>query len=239
MQFLDLTLDEPAANVAVDEALLEWCEAGECRHEILRVWEPYQNLVVIGRGSEVDREVARDYCAAHRIPVIRRCSGGAAIVSGPGCLMYAVVLDGERRPELGLIDAAHQAILQRIAAALHSLGLPAELCGTSDLAVAGRKISGNSMRRKRRWLLYHGTLLYGLPAEMIERCLGIAPRQPDYRAGRSHRDFVGCLETSSRALKAALRASWQATEPLSSWPQHRVQYLVKQRYACDAWNLGR
>ncbi len=239
MHFLDLTLDDPAANVALDEALLEWCEADEFHEEILRVWEPYQNVVVVGRSSEVAREVAQDFCREHRIPVIRRCSGGAAIVTGPGCLMYAVVLDGQRRDELALIDTAHQFVLGQVAAALRTLGVDATPCGTSDLAVAGRKVSGNSLRRKRRWLLYHGTLLYGLPGEMIQRCLEFAPRQPDYRAGRDHRDFVGGLESSSRDLKRALRETWSADQPLCHWPQHRLQYLVKHRYNCASWNLAR
>ncbi len=34
------------------------------------------------------------------IPVLRRASGGAAIVIGPGCLMYALVLSYELRPSL-------------------------------------------------------------------------------------------------------------------------------------------
>ena len=239
MHFLDLTLDEPAANVALDEALLEWCEAGEFDAEILRVWEPYQNFVVIGRGSEVQREVAQDFCTQHRIPVIRRCSGGAAIVTGPGCLMYAVILDSELRQELTMIDTTHQFVLYQVARALRDLGLPVEPCGISDLAVDGRKVSGNSLRRKRRWLLYHGTLLCGLPGEMIQRCLDFAPRQPAYRGGRDHRDFVGGLEIGAREMKQALRQVWSANEPLEHWPQHRVRYLVKQRYSCDSWNLAR
>ena len=31
MQILDLTLPSPAENLAADEALLDWCEAGDGR----------------------------------------------------------------------------------------------------------------------------------------------------------------------------------------------------------------
>ena len=40
MQRLDLTLDSPAENLALDEALLLAAESGEIRSEVLRIWEP-------------------------------------------------------------------------------------------------------------------------------------------------------------------------------------------------------
>ena len=51
-------------------------------------------MVVIGRSSRTADEVDLEYCRAEGIPVLRRCSGGAAVVVGPGCLMYSVVLAG-------------------------------------------------------------------------------------------------------------------------------------------------
>ena len=47
-------------------------------------------MVVVGRSSRLDEEVHLDACRAAGVPVLRRPSGGAAIVSGPGCLMYAL-----------------------------------------------------------------------------------------------------------------------------------------------------
>ena len=47
----------------------------------------------------------------------------------------------------------------------------------------------------KRWggLLLHGTLLHSLDLEMVEACLLHPPREPDYRARRSHRDFITTL----------------------------------------------
>jgi N-acetylneuraminate synthase len=69
-----------------------------------------KTLVVIGRSSKAEEEVRLDYCRAHEIPVQRRASGGAAIVSGPGCLMYAVVLSYQLRPALRSLDEIKTAI---------------------------------------------------------------------------------------------------------------------------------
>ena len=46
----------------------------------------------------------------------------------------------------------------------------------SDLVLGDLKFSGNSARCRRRWLLYHGTLLYDFPLALVARCLKMPPR---------------------------------------------------------------
>ena len=82
----------PAENLALDEALLLTAEEEKRQQEVLRLWEPRQPFVVLGSSSRIAAEVRLDGCRDRGIPVLRRTSGGAAIVAGPGCLMYALVL---------------------------------------------------------------------------------------------------------------------------------------------------
>ncbi len=121
MQCLDLTLPTAAENLALDEALLEEAEAAATPRETLRLWEPQQPLVVVGRSSRVDAEVRLDVCHELGIPVLRRVSGGAAVVAGPGCLMYALVLSYRLRPHLRVLSEAHRCVLDTLAAALAPL----------------------------------------------------------------------------------------------------------------------
>ena len=121
MILYDLTLETPAENVALDEALLEQCDAGDAAGECLRLWESPEPLVVVGRGSQVPLEVDVETCRLRRIPVLRRASGGAAIVAGRGCLMYGLVLSYRSRPELRSLDVAHRFVLETIAAALQPI----------------------------------------------------------------------------------------------------------------------
>ena len=76
-------------------------------------------------------EVRGDVCRELDVPVLRRISGGAAVVVGPGCLMYALVLSLRLRPQLRSIDRAHAQVLGTIAAALRpsvpGLALPGHL----------------------------------------------------------------------------------------------------------------
>ncbi|HVU89395.1 MAG TPA: lipoate--protein ligase family protein [Pirellulales bacterium] len=252
MFLLDLTLPTATENVALDEALLEEAEARPGASELLRLWEPPSPLVVIGRSSRPEVEVDLQHCQRLGIPVVRRTSGGAAIITGPGCLMYAVVLSTETRAELKSVDAAHGFVLRRLIEGLKDIAPVAARCGTSDLAMevasrpagdaqhtahaAAKKFSGNSLRVKRRHLLYHGTLLFDFDLELISRCLKHPPREPDYRQGRPHATFVSNLPATRAQLRAALRNAWQATEPFEDWPRDRTTALVSQKYARDEWN---
>jgi lipoate-protein ligase A len=236
MKLLDLTLASPEENLALDEALLEEAEEGR-GDETLRLWEPAQPFVVLGRSSRAGTEANLEFCRRNNIPVLRRSSGGAAIVTGPGCLMYAVVLSYENHPALRMIERAHQHVLGITTEALRKVVPDVEMLGTSDLTLQQMKFSGNSLRCKRHHFLYHGTLLYDFPLGLISDCIGTPPRQPDYRQQRSHASFVRNLPTTAEPLRSVLRSEWKALEVRTEWPQQRTADLVEQRYSRDEWNL--
>ena len=239
MELLDLTLATAAENLALDEALLDEAEAARLPRETLRLWESPELIVVVGRSSVVAAEVRLDACRQRRIPIFRRASGGAAIVAGPGCLMYAVILNYESRPDLRMLDQAHRLALGKVQSALDALGLPVEQLGTSDLARRGKKLSGNSLRCKRDHLLYHGTILYDFPLELAGELLLPPPRQPDYRAGRDHADFITTLPVAAAELRASLIRAWEVSGPAADWPSELVHRLAAQRYARPEWNMQR
>jgi lipoate-protein ligase A len=244
MRCIRLTLPTPAENLALDEALLDWAEEENSKWEFLRLWESPQPMVVVGRSSRVHEEVYESACNEANVPILRRSSGGAAIVAGPGCLMYAVVLSYAVRPELKDIGRAHAFLLGRLADALTPLVQKhgrVVRAGTSDLAIEDkhfvqRKFSGNSMRAKRTHLLYHGTLMYGFDVSLIGRLLRMPPRQPEYRAARPHSDFLTNLPRTANDIMEAAANAWPITSELTCWPRETVDKLAAERYTRDAWN---
>jgi lipoate-protein ligase A len=136
-----------------------------------------------------------------------------------------------------MLDTAHRFVLSTLEKGLLPLNPNVRFCGTSDLAIADRKFSGNSLRCKRNHLLYHGTLLYDFPLALIERYLAHPPRQPAYRRGRSHRDFVTNFPARVEDLKAAVAAAWQTRETALSWPTAETARLCQQQYEQDGWNF--
>jgi len=257
MQRFDLSLPTPAQNLAFDEAILEWAEENAADGEFLRLWESPQPMVVVGRSSCVGKEVNEEFCRQERIPILRRSSGGAAIVTGPGCLMYALVLSYAVRPELKDITRAHSYILKQLTTSLGPLLSHAgtiTCAGTSDLAMqrgAGsgergvgsprsvRKFSGNSLRMKRTHLLYHGTLLYAFDLGLIEKCLRTPPRQPEYRNARPHGDFVMNVPATRQQLADAVITAFPMASAPSDVPASRVDELVAERFGNDRWNYER
>jgi len=246
MDFLELTLSPVEANLALDEALLRAADAGELG-EVLRIWEVPQLAVVVGRASRIDDEVHRQSCMEMKVPIVRRCSGGCAVVIGPGCLLYSMVFNLKDRPYWRKVDRLHNDVRARLIEGLRENGLNVTAAGTSDLALVfdsshdslPRKISGNSVRFGRDHVLYHGTLLYAFELERLPQLLKAPPREPEYRMGRGHELFVSNASLARGALVTMLRRIWGANRLLPDWPQERTRILMEQRYGQSTWHEER
>jgi len=240
MNHLDLTLPSAAENLACDEALLDDAEQRGGRG-VLRFWESPTYFVVLGYANKVREEADIEACRARGVPILRRYSGGGTVLQGPGCLNYSVILKISDAPELQSITATNRFVMERNRQSLASLvGKAVTVEGHTDLAAGGLKFSGNAQRRKRDWLLFHGTfLLRDFDLNLLEKILLPPPRQPVYRQGRSHTKFVTQLSVASDAVKSALRQAWDAHTPQTDIPRERIAQLVAEKYSRDDWNLSR
>lgn len=242
MNLLDLTLPTPAENLALEEALLDAAEAG-AGGELLRFWESPTPFVVVGYANKIVAEVNVAACKARGIPILRRCSGGGTVVQGPGCLNYAVVLritdDGPTRS----ISAANEHVMERVRRAIASLTSDLRLKtsdsrvsvrGHTDLALGNLKFSGNAQRRRKNFLLFHGSLLLNFDLPLISELLNMPSLQPDYREGRSHEQFIMNLKLPAAAVKQAIANEWLAREALMNHPPLPSELLRK--YNSPEWN---
>lgn len=236
MKYLDLRCAGPAANLACDEALLNLCESSDCG-DVLRLWEPAEYFVVLGYSNKVALEVDVERCTSGQIAIFRRFSGGGAVLQGPGCLNYTLVMKNERLACFRGILESFYAVLkphQRLFARLTSE--PVEIAGTSDLAIGGKKFSGNSQHRKQRYTLFHGTVLLNLDFSVLEATLRMPSRQPEYRKTRPHREFLRNLRIDTERARRALREEWGAVEKIDL-PPDGVEQAVKERYSQRQWNF--
>jgi lipoate-protein ligase A len=236
MKYLEVTYDEPARNLGCDELLLDLCETAQT-DEILRIWQPADYFVVLGYSSKIASEVNLGACAVRNIPILRRVSGGGAVLQGPGCLNYSLILHNARRGPFGDIAASFRKILephQRLLSRLLSQSVAIE--GISDLTVSGKKFSGNSQHRKPGCTLFHGTFLLQFDVRLIQETLRAPSRQPAYRRLRSHEEFLANVPIDPPRLRAALREEWGADEPLDWTWGDRLEAVVRERYAREEWN---
>lgn len=200
LRWLDVTLPEPDGNLQLDEQLLANGQG------VLRVWESRQVCLVMGHSGCAEREARLEACEAEGVPILRRCSGGGTVVLGPGCLNYALVLPLDWNPGWRDVGYSLQWVMQRMRAALALPGL--RIAGQCDLALHGKKVSGNAQRRTRNAFLHHGTLLYDFDLFRTERLLRLPARQPAYRAARGHGEFLANLPLSAPELKRRLAEEW-------------------------------
>lgn len=231
MQRLELTLPEPAANLALDEALLLAAEAGTAG-SVLRLWELPTHAIVLGAAGSLAIDVNEAACAADGVPILRRSSGGGTVVIGPGSLNFSLVLPYDFAPRLHEIVPSIRYVLGRVARALSP---ELVLCGISDLTLAGRKVSGNSQQRKRKFFLHHGTLLCGFDLDRIGKYLNAPERSPDYRAGRGHGEFIATLPFGVDEAREMLKCEWptESDYVVENW--ETVEELLNEKYRTEAW----
>jgi len=238
MRLIDHSLPTPQENLAFDEALLERCEQDQIPR--LRFWEPSGVFVVLGYANRAATEVDLGACRTRGIPVLRRISGGGTVLQAPGVLNYTLTFPLPQRGPLASITGTNRHILERHGEALSRLlNRPVERRGQTDLALDGRKVSGNAQKRAGRALLFHGTFLLALQLDLLDPLLPMPSRQPDYRAGRTHRAFLENLKLDAAAVKEALVTLWQAAPQRSSVDREQIKRLLKSRYANPAWNFRR
>ncbi|MBX6312566.1 MAG: lipoate--protein ligase family protein [Isosphaeraceae bacterium] len=237
MKYLDLTLPTVEANLALDEALLAESEEGD-GPPVLRFWEQPDLAVVLGASCRFREDVHGEACRADGVVIARRSSGGGTVVIGPGALNVTVVLPLDAAPGLGAVDVAQRYVLDRIGAALRALGPPVTLQGSGDLTLGLRKFSGSAQRRLRRRFLVHASLLYRFPLEQIARYTALPRRQPSYREGRSHAEFLINLGLPCDQIRDAIRAAWlppdHRIEP-ATVPEQRVRDLIATKFGDPAW----
>jgi lipoate-protein ligase A len=247
MNLLDLTLASPAGNLACDEALLNWGEDGG--GEILRFWEPREYFVVVGYANKVETEVNIAACATSNVPIFRRCSGGGTVLQGPGCLNYTLILQIAAHSSRATISSTNKFIMDRHRAAMESevrsqkSEVRFAVQGHTDLTLATRhssrvtlrKFSGNSQRRHKRALLFHGTFLLNFDLLLVAKLLRMPSQQPDYRNNRGHTDFLTNLNVPVARLKSVLGNVWNASGALRDFPEPEMRRLADERYSNTKW----
>ena len=158
------------------------------------IWQPDKTYIILGRSNRVAEDsVHADKAKKHGIEIYKRPSGGEAVILSPNTLVISVKL-----PLHNEIKTHHyfKLINNSIIKALSELGVK-QLGnkGISDISIGVKKILGSSIYRKQQTLFYHAVLNISEPVENISLYLKHPKKEPDYRLGRNHDEFVTSLKT--------------------------------------------
>ncbi len=232
-------ITDPRLNLALEEYLLRELEM-ETPLLLFYVNEP---AVIIGRNQNTIEEIDPDFIKQNDIHVVRRLSGGGAVFHDLGNLNFSFITNDNR-------DIHNFAkFINPVAAVLKKLGVPAELHGSSDVFVDGKKISGNAQFSARGRLFSHGTILFDTDIETMLRALNPRQIEIESKAVQSVRNFVTNIkewlprEMTLKDLKQAildeLFGSEPPTLPLSADQWGDIEKLAEERYDTWEWNYGR
>ena len=147
--------------------------------------------IVLGRGGKPEVEVSLAAAAGDGVPLLRRRGGGCAVVLDPGNVVVSLAWP---QPGLGGVTTAFTRASSWIIDLLSRCGVTGVTReGVSDLAWEGRKVGGSCLWRTQGLAYYSTTLLVDPDLTLVERYLPHPPREPVWRAGRTHREFMGRL----------------------------------------------
>jgi lipoate---protein ligase len=252
MRFLFYTAPTPAEDLALEEAIHLAVETGVAPMT-WRLWSARAPAVVLGTGQEAAREANVPQAQQRGVQILRRHSGGGAVVIGPGTINFSVFFPYEEMPGSETIRGATHTALQPVMDLLKNWALKPSEAGYSDLALLCadgtlRKIAGNSQARKKNSAVVHGTLLADPDWERIGAVLNFPTSVPDYRANREHRAFLTCLreqgaphsiEAFRDSLLTALRSPLEWTDRPAALELERAAELVREKYAQETWTFRR
>ncbi|MDE3056015.1 MAG: lipoate--protein ligase family protein [Verrucomicrobiota bacterium] len=189
LHFLELPEGTPIfERLQLEEALLRTDERSVC---IAHFGSP--RSIVMGISGDPEQLLHRDAVQQEKVPVIRRFSGGGTVIVDEKTLFVTLIFSAKDLP----IALFPEPIL-RWGVELYQKAwkMPDLLLRENDYCLQERKCGGNAQYiRKERWLL-HTSFLWDYEEKNMN-LLKIPGKQPVYRQGRAHQDFLCRLQSHS------------------------------------------
>jgi len=259
-RLIDSGKGDASYNMALDEALALSVRKGESL-PVLRFYGWESPSVTIGcfqRVSDIDHE----YCSSQGIPVVRRPTGGRAVLHGSE-LTYSLSARTDIGPFSGGLRNSYLKISAAFQQAFQALGLRAEpqlhsekgavlsrssLCFGSgslgEIMVNNVKAVGSAQKRWRDSMLQQGSVPFLQDEERTKRiCTAGRNVSNDNQRGMAGlRDAIPDLEEAGlkKALIAAFQDLFSVRLVLSAPTQPEMglaRDLQVKKYLLDSWNL--
>ena len=196
--------------IAIDRRVISQCQQKIC----VQVWSPEHDVVVLGNGDRPETACFASRCAELHVPVLRRKGGGGAVVLHPHCIIIGMGLWVRRYfHNSDYFQRINAAVVESLAV-YRSEWADLRHHGISDIAWGARKVGGTSIFRSRNYLLYQASLLYRTEIDKINTLLPHPRREPDYRGGRTHAEFLcGLVDIAPASQQDTISATLRQELP--------------------------
>ena len=234
----------PRMNLALDEVLTSRVGEGR-RRPTLRIWEWNESAVVIGSFQSYRNEVDPEGAATHGFDVVRRISGGGAMLMAAGQIItYSLYVPASL--VAGMTFADSYAFLDDwVLQALRSLGIDAVYQPLNDIASPTGKIGGAAQKRLANGgVLHHATLSYDIDGQVMTEVLRIGREKLSDKGTTSAAKRVDPLRSQTglergeiiERFKDTFRSLTDAeTGSISADEYADAEALVESKFATEAW----
>jgi lipoate-protein ligase A len=248
-------------NMAIDEAILDiHIQGGSVPTLRVYQWDPPALSLGYHQSIEHDVDVAK--CQESGVEVIRRITGGGAVLHARELTYSIVSVVDDGIPES--IAGSYRFLSQGLIASYKILGLDVELkpgrnttrsaacfsvATLADLTYQGRKLAGSAQARRGKALLQHGSLPIHSHADVLFSLLRFPSEMSRCKARSLYNKRMLTLgevvgeDIDMQELKDGLRKGFAQAldirfydDGLTEAEIRRSQALAAEKYGTDKWN---
>ena len=162
MIFIKSNSKEAAFYFSVEELFTRSLRKKE---PVLMIWQT-EKTVMLGNNQVVEAEVDTEFALASSVKIVRRSSGGGAIFTDPGTVLYTMIQPLDKD-----VKTIREEVAETIISSLKKIGVPAKREGRNDILVEGKKVSGFAQYTSGKHVCTHGSLLYDTDLDVLTSVL--------------------------------------------------------------------
>ncbi len=206
LRVIDFGLVSAMRSQAVYHGLAE--TIGPDSDPILSLASPESPYVCVGMHQDIDKEVDRDFCAAHNLPIWRRHVGGGAVYLDRNQLFTHFIFPEGKAPQRA--DTLYRTFIEPVVRTYREMGVQAEYRPINDIQVDGRKIGGTGAASIGGATVMVGSFMLDFDTATMAKCLKVPSEKFRDKLRQTLDDYMTTMVKELRALpdRAELKAKF-------------------------------
>ena len=259
-----LILDGPRdafMNMAIDEAIFTHARE-EHSGPTLRFFQWEKPSISFGYAVKVEKELNIHHCRQQNIPIVRRITGGG-VVFHQCDITFSLIFPQDIVPDGESVLDSYKFINQIFILGLKSFGITGNFYDMSrqkgdmaegenvcfikptqyDVIYEGKKLVGNAQRRKKNYILNHGSLLFSNDYMKLLPCLNVANPEKMTENAITIESIMGKNAGREDVIKSIMEGFVKklgiifVQESISPAEQEYAERYYQEKYSTYQWNF--
>ncbi|MFH1587423.1 MAG: biotin/lipoate A/B protein ligase family protein [Candidatus Diapherotrites archaeon] len=257
-RFINDGFNSATTNMAIDEAIVQNHLENQVPTVRFYGWKP--SAISIGYFQSLEEEVALERCDEFGVDYVRRITGGGAVFHDLE-LTYSFVCSEKSGIVSRNIQESYEKIGNSLIMGFDELGLKAQFVPLNDIAVNGKKISGNAQTRRNKCVLQHGTILLDVDVERMFSMLKVpdeklkgkmiedvkqrvtsVEHELDWENNFGEITVAGKIDEVVKAMMNGFEGNFGVNlvqDELSEKEKELAHKIEKERFSSKEWNFKR